>query len=163
MTSSREGFVFGAQDLHGNPYDGHTLTSSLSQASRLCGGRTFARAYVDRGYRGHGYQGPTEIYICSPGTGKKRSRSLRHWCRRRSTIEPMIGHMKNDGRLGRNYLPGKDGDRMNVVLSVAGQNLRLILAKLVSIPGRLFFLLSYLVTFFRQIFSAVTKRTALAV
>ena len=163
VTSSGEGFVFGAQGLHGNPYDGHTLDSSLSQASRLCGGRTFARAYVDRGYRGHGYQGPTEIFICGPGTGSRRSRSLRRWCRRRSAIEPMIGHMKNDGRLGRNYLLGKDGDRMNVVLSAAGHNLRLILARLASIPDGFFILLSYLVAFFRQLFSAATRRTALMI
>ena len=162
VTSSREGFVFGAQGLHGNPYDGHTLSGSIAQASRLCGGKTFGRAFVDRGYRGHDYKGTTEVHICGPGTVSKRlPRSLRRWRKRRSAIEPMIGHMKNDGRLGRNYLLGKDGDRMNVVLCAAGHNLRLILARLASIPDRLFFLLSYLVAFSRQIFSATTRRAAL--
>ena len=75
----------------------------------------------------------------------------------------MIGHMKNDGRLGRNYLLGKDGDRMNVVLSAAGHNLRLILARLASIPDGIFILLSYLVAFFRQLLSATTRRTALMI
>ena len=50
--------------------------------------------------------------------------------RRRSAIEPMIGHAKNDGRLGRNYLLGHDGDRINALLAAAGHNLRLILNKL---------------------------------
>ena len=50
--------------------------------------------------------------------------------RRRSAIEPMIGHAKNDGRLGRNYLLGHDGDRINALLAAAGHNLRLILRKL---------------------------------
>src|SRR6187431_135713 len=47
--------------------------------------------------------------------------------RRRSAIEPVIGHMKSDGHLGRNFLKGRHGDRANVVLSAAGHNLRLIL------------------------------------
>jgi IS5 family transposase len=131
VTTSREGFVLGGMGLHGNPYDGHTFAGSLEQAQRLCGDkRKFKRAYVDRGYKGHGYTGDVEVHICGPGTGRNLPRSLRRWRRRRSAIEPMIGHMKNDGRLGRNYLLGEDGDRMNVVLSAVGHNLRLILAKL---------------------------------
>jgi IS5 family transposase len=47
-----------------------------------------------------------------------------------SAIEPMIGHAKNDGRLGRNHLLGHDGDRINALLAAAGHNLRLILNKL---------------------------------
>lgn len=150
VTSSREGFAFGAQGLHGNPYDGHTLTGSLQQAARLCGGKTFGRAFVDRGYRGHGYEGPTEIHICDPRTGRRLSRSIRRWRKRRSAIEPAIGHMKNDGRLGRNYLLGKDGDRINVVLSAVGHNLRLILAKLARTPVKIFFLLAWMTAFFRR-------------
>ena len=42
----------------------------------------------------------------------------------------MIGHMKNDGRLGRNYLLGTVGDAVNALLAAAGHNLRLILAHL---------------------------------
>jgi len=48
--------------------------------------------------------------------------------RRRSAIEPVIGHMKTDGHLGRCYLKGRHGDAANVVLSAVGQNLRLVLA-----------------------------------
>ena len=136
VTTSREGFVLSGMGLHGNPYDGHTFTGSLEQAKRLCGGkRKFKRAYVDRGYKGHGYTGDVEVHICGPGTGRHLPRCLQRWRRRRSAIEPMIGHMKNDGRLGRNYLLGEDGDRMNVVLCAVGHNLRLILAALARFFG----------------------------
>jgi len=57
---------------------------------------------------------------------------LRKWLKRRSAIEPIIGHMKNDGRLGRNYLLGEEGDRMNAILCGAvcgaGHNMRKLLA-----------------------------------
>lgn len=67
--------------------------------------------------------------------------------KRRSAIEPMIGHAKNDGRLGRNYLLGHDGDRINATLAAAGHNLRLILNKL-----RLLF-----ACFLAALFAAVAK------
>jgi IS5 family transposase len=43
---------------------------------------------------------------------------------------PVIGHMKSDGLLHRNYLKGREGDAINVILCAAGQNLRLILRHL---------------------------------
>ena len=48
--------------------------------------------------------------------------------RRRSAIEPVIGHMNSDGHLGRGHLKGRDGDAAKVVLSAVGLNLRLVLA-----------------------------------
>ena len=47
--------------------------------------------------------------------------------KRRSAIEPVIGHIKNDGRLGRNYLKGKSGDVINARLAAVGYNFRLLL------------------------------------
>ena len=127
VSTSREGFCLGALGLHGNPYDGHTLANGLLQAERLCGGHHIKDVFVDRGYRGHGYQGETTIHICDGNKKKNLSRRLKRLRKRRSAIEPLIGHMKNDGRLGRNYLLGMDGDRMNVILCACGQNLRLLL------------------------------------
>jgi IS5 family transposase len=131
-TTSLEGFVVGAMGLHGNPYDGHTLSGQLEQTARLCGRERFeGDVFVDLGYRGHGYDGPAKIHICGLGVKREENdKKLRKWRRRRAAIEPMIGHMKNDGRLGRNWLKGEQGDRTNVILSACGQNLRLILAKL---------------------------------
>jgi len=132
-STSREGFVVGAMGLHGNPYDGHTLSGQLEQTARLCGLEAFeGDAFVDLGYRGHGYGGPARIHVC--GRGVKRAeadRRLKRWRQRRAAIEPVIGHMKNDGRLGRNWLRGEQGDRTNVILSACGWNLRLILARLI--------------------------------
>jgi transposase, IS5 family len=41
----------------------------------------------------------------------------------------VIGHMKNDGRVGRNFLKGTAGDAMNALLCGAGHNLRKILRR----------------------------------
>jgi IS5 family transposase len=129
VSTSKEGFLVGALRLHGNPYDGHTLSQALEQSQRLCGGRRIGRAFVDRGYRGHGYSGTVEVHLCD---SRGRPRSLQRWVRRRSAIEPVIGHMKNDGRLGRNFLRGKEGDRFNAILCAIGQNLRLLLRFIVD-------------------------------
>jgi len=138
-TTSREGFVVGALGLHGNPYDGHTLPKQLAQTEKLCARKITGDVFVDLGYRGHGYTGAASIHVC--GRGVKRAATdgrLKKWCRRRAAIEPVLGHMKNDGRLGRNWLKGEQGDRTNVILSACGQNLRLILARLIA-SLRLFF------------------------
>ena len=42
--------------------------------------------------------------------------------KRRSAIEPTIGHLKNERRMGRNQLKGTEGDRVNAVLSAAAMN-----------------------------------------
>lgn len=46
--------------------------------------------------------------------------------KRRSAIEPIIGHLKNFCRMGRNYLKGKSGDIINPIISAIGLNLRRI-------------------------------------
>ena len=70
----------------------------------------------------------TKVFI----SGQKRgvTRSIKKALKRRSAIEPEIGHMKNDGRLDRCYLKGAVGDAINVVMVAAGQNLRKIFNKL---------------------------------
>ena len=130
-STSRECFVVGALGLHGNPYDGHTLKKQLEQTERITARKITGDVFVDSGYQGHDYDGAARIHICGPKAKRSEvDKKLKRWRRRRSAIEPVIGHMKNDGRLGRNWLKGKQGDRTNVVLSACGQNLRLILARL---------------------------------
>jgi IS5 family transposase len=138
--TSREGFVIGALGLRGNPSDGHTLPGAIEQAERLCGDRKLGRVFVDQGYKGHGYAGDTEIHIRDR---RKLPPGLRRHARRRSAIEPIIGHMKNDGRLGRNSLRGIEGDRINAVLCAVGRNLRLLLRFIVG-----FFVTSGKITIF---------------
>ena len=117
-------FLLGARALPGNPYDGHTLVAQIAQTERITGIEV-ERAYVDRGYRGHDAD-PTRVFI----SGQKRgiSPTIRRERRRRSAIEPVIGHLKSDGHLGRNFLRGTEGDATNVILAAAGHNLRLLRA-----------------------------------
>lgn len=117
------GFVLGMLALPGSPYDGHTLDAATRQAERLTG-TPIERLYVDRGYRGHNHPRPERVFI----SGQRRAitPTIRKELRRRSAIEPIIGHMKEDGRLGRNYLLGSIGDAVNALLCGIGYNLRLI-------------------------------------
>jgi transposase, IS5 family len=130
-------FVLGAKSLPGNPYDGHTLAGQIAQAERLTGVGV-ERAYVDRGYRGHDAD-RARVFI----SGQKRgvTPTIRRERRRRAAIEPVIGHLKSDGHLGRNFLLGTEGDATNLVLAAAGHNLRLLrawLARLLAFLHSLF-------------------------
>ncbi len=115
-------FVVHIDALHGNPYDGHTLKAAV-EATEAWTGVTVKRIYVDKGYRGHGLD---RFKVWRSGN-KAPTEAIRRELRRRSAIEPVIGHMKNDGLLDRNYLKGRDGDRINAILSGAGHNFRLLL------------------------------------
>ena len=126
-TTNKSNFVVGGLALPGNPYDGHTLKSALLQVRRMTGS-VIEEVFVDRGYRGHGVE-ESSVYISGQRRGIK-TRRLRQSQRRRQAIEPVIGHLKSEGHLGRNYLKGTEGDQMNVTLSCAGHNLRLILRRL---------------------------------
>ena len=129
-------FVLHAKALPGNPYDGHTL-GEVIDATEMLTGCGIERAYVDKGYRGHKVTNPRRVFI----SGQRRGvfGVIRHELRRRSAIEPVIGHMKTDGHLGRCHLKGREGDAANVVLTAVGHNLRLVLAWL-RILLRLFLL-----------------------
>ncbi|MGF6735683.1 IS5 family transposase [Paraburkholderia youngii] len=125
-TTHREGLVVGARSMPGNPYDGHTLEEALEQAAILSDVKPEI-AIVDRGYRG---AEPDGVKVYHPGLRRGITRTLRAMIRRRSAIEPGIGHMKADGKLDRNWLKGALGDAINAVLCGAGHNLRMILRKL---------------------------------
>lgn len=88
-------------------------------------GVTPERAYVDRGYRGHDYPHKHRVFR----SGQKRGVHgvIKRELRRRSVVEPVIGHLKSDGHLGRNYLKGELGDQQNALFTAAGYNFRLLL------------------------------------
>ena len=123
--TNRSNFVVGGLALPGNRYDGHTLKQALDQVRVLIGQR-IEEVFVDRGYRGH-YETDSAVYI----SGQKRgvTARIRRCLKRRQAIEPIISHLKHDGWLGRNHLKGTEGDSINVLLSCAGHNLRLILKR----------------------------------
>jgi IS5 family transposase len=126
-TTNRSNFVVGGMALPGNPFDGHTLRKALDQVRQLTGS-VIDEVFVDRGYRGHSEEDAT-VYISGQKRGIKTTR-VKQSLKRRQAIEPVIGHLKSDGHLGRNYLKGTQGDQINVMLSCAGHNLRLILRQL---------------------------------
>ncbi len=141
VSTSRESFVVGMKSLPGNPYDGHTLKASLDQVERLTG-RLPQEAYVDRGYKGHGIN-DSEVWIA--GTRRGVTPAIKKKLKRRNAVEPVIGHMKNDGRLGRNFLKGMAGDAINALLCGAGHNLRKILRRLALLCAQIWRLLLQLV------------------
>jgi IS5 family transposase len=126
VTTSKEGFVIGMKALHGNPYDGHTLGECVEQANRLIGRELKDDIYADMGYRGHNYKGPAKVNIVGH-VAKKMKSSTKRWFKRRSAIEAIISHMKNDGLLDRNYLDGQEGDKINAILCGCGKNTRKLL------------------------------------
>ena len=132
-TTNRGGFVVGMRALPGNPYDGHTLGEALEQVEILTDQKP-EFAFVDRGYRGHGVEN-VKVFI----SGAKRgvTRAIAKLLRRRSAIEPMIGHMKNDGRLTRCPLKGTQGDALFAVLCGCGHNIRMILRHLRDVLRRI--------------------------
>ena len=69
------------------------------------------------------------IEISIPGTvlkkdTKKQKEVKREKFRRRAAIEPIIGHMKSDYRMARNYLKGFAGDEINLLLAASAFNLK---------------------------------------
>ncbi|MGL6193532.1 MAG: transposase, partial [Thermoguttaceae bacterium] len=113
-----------------NPYDGHTLDLSISGAEKLTK-VSVLEVDVDRGYRGHDYNGVATIRLAG-GSNRGLTPSERKRKRRRSAIEPIIGHLKSGHRLGRCFLKGRVGDAMNLIGSAAGFNVR----KLLRLLGR---------------------------
>ncbi len=126
LTSAKSNWILGISAMHGNPYDGHTLKEALEQVERLAGWQPKV-ATVDLGYRGHNYQGTTEVQIVNYRTLKSKTRSVRKWFKRRAAIEPIFGHLKSDNRMSRNHLKGTEGDKINAILSGCGFNFRKLL------------------------------------
>ena len=127
MTTHKEGLVVGMRSLPGNPYDGHTLHLALEQAAVLMQQQP-KEVFVDLGYRGATVPAGVKVYHRKLRRGI--TARLKRDIRRRSAIEPVIGHMKNDGRLRRNWLQGTEGDAFHAILCGCGHNLRMILRKL---------------------------------
>ena len=94
VTSARLNWILGARTFPGNPYDGHTLQQALEQAKRITGVEP-EQACADLGYRKSGYEGACDIQIVNRFR-KTPDRSLLRWWKRRSAIEPVIGHVRED-------------------------------------------------------------------
>ena len=117
-------FVLHAKALHGNPYDGHTLAPVIADLEKLTG-VAVRRIHGDKGYRGHNY--PYRFKVWISGQLRRVTKAIRREMRRRAAVEPVIGHLKDDHRMRRNHLKGREGDRINAVLAAAGYNFSLLL------------------------------------
>lgn len=124
--------IVGALSFKENLYDADTLAPQLKQIERLTG-RLPQTSIVDRGYRGKKTVLGVEVRI--PGKAKKRAsnyekQKARKFFKARAGIEPVIGHVKNDHRMIRNYLSGIQGDMANTLLAAAGFNMRKMLRRI---------------------------------
>jgi IS5 family transposase len=126
-TTNGDNWVVASPLMKNNPYDGHTLAKTI-EAVEWVTGIAVTDAYVDKGYRGHDYTGAAEIHVAGQ-RNKGASRSERKRRRRRSAVEPKIGHLKSDHRMDRCFLAGLHGDAINAVLAAAGSNMRKLLRR----------------------------------
>ena len=116
-------FVTHVKALPGNPYDGHTLASVIPEMETLVG-NTLARILTDKGYRGHNTPPDYKFRVFISGQKRGVTPKIKRQLRRRSAIEPVIGHLKAEHRLGRNYLWNRRGDAANAILAAVGYNFR---------------------------------------
>lgn len=138
VRGSKSGVITAARNFSGNPYDGKTpqrdalgmaLEATLAQSERVCNGHRARVAVTDRGFRGQSKVDDTQIVIPdSPAKIKQQTayqkRKARKRFRGRAGIEPIIGHLKHDHRMVRNFLKGEIGDENNPLLAAIGFNLR---------------------------------------
>jgi transposase, IS5 family len=116
-------FVTHAKALPGNPYDGHTLATVIPDMEPLIG-NTIERILADKGYRGHNAPPDYKFRVFTSGQKRHMTPKIKRELRRRSAVEPVIGHLKDDHRMGRNYLWHRSGDATNAILAAVGYNFR---------------------------------------
>jgi IS5 family transposase len=116
-------FVTHAKALPGNPYDGHTLATVIPDMERLIG-NIIERILADKGYRGHNAPPDYKFRVFTSGQKRRMTPKIKRELRRRSAVEPVIGHLKAEHRMGRNYLWHRKGDAINAVLAAVGYNFR---------------------------------------
>src|ERR1700688_2193755 len=119
-------FVTHVKALSGNPYDGHTLATVIPDMEALVG-NTIARILADKGYRGHNAPPDYKFRVFLSGQKRGVTPAIKRELRRRAAVEPVIGHLKSEHRMGRNYLWYRQGDAINAVLAAAGYNFRLLI------------------------------------
>ncbi len=119
-------FAVHAMALPGRPYDGHTLETIIPAIEETTGA-TLKRILADAGYKGHNAPGPYKFRVYTAGQKRRVTPAIKRQMKRRAAVEPVIGHIKNKHRMGRNYLAHHQGDAINPILAAAGYNFRIIL------------------------------------
>jgi len=120
-------FVAHVAALPGNPYDGHTLATVIPGIEALVG-NTLDRIVADAGYRDHNAPPEHRFRVYTASQKRGVTDQIKRAFKRRAAVEPVIGHLKDDHRMGRNYLAHSSGDAINAVLAAAGYNFRRLIA-----------------------------------
>ncbi len=123
------GIIVGALNFTQTIHDSKTIPDVLEQVIRLTG-QPVKEVYVDRGYRGSAQYKETQICIPKPNKNITKAQRKKH--SKRAAIEPIIGHLKKDYRLCRNYLKGIIGDNMNIILAAIGMNFKRVINLLIK-------------------------------
>ena len=117
----------------GNPHDSKTIEPLLDQMQSNFN-HTPKEIIYDRGGKGQKQIGETKIstpdYRPLKRDSNYQKRVKRRKFRRRAAIEPVIGHLKTDFRMGQNYLSGEDSPQINALLAATGWNLKKMMNKL---------------------------------
>jgi len=119
-------FITHVKALPGNPYDGHTLARVIPEIEVQIGA-SLERIVVDRGYRGHNAPPDHRFKVYISGQKRNVTNAIKRDLRRRAAVEPVIGHAKEEHRMGRNYLAHAAGDAINAILAAVGYNFRRLL------------------------------------
>ena len=124
--------IVGVETFKGNPHDSQTFEPIIANTKKITG-KSFAKAVVDRGFRGAKPIERTQVILpdnnrTAKSTYQKRVKSA--LCRKRAAIEPIIGHIKSDCRMARNYLKGTKGDQINAIMAASAFNFRQYLNKI---------------------------------
>jgi IS5 family transposase len=129
ISSSKGGqFIVHAKSLPGNPYDGHTLAIVIPDIEATTGVK-LKRIIADAGYKGHNAPAEHKFSVYTQGQKRGVTPEIKRLFRRWAAVEPLIGHSKDEHRLGRNYLAHREGDAANAILAAAGYNFRRLLRR----------------------------------
>lgn len=124
LVTQKTGVIVGALNFNSTEHDSKTLPLALEQHKKLTG-ITAKNIYLDRGYRGQKQIDQTFVHTPKPDKNITAAKRKRH--KRRAAIEPIIGHLKSDYRMRRNFLKGISGDQINVLLCAAAMNFKRVI------------------------------------
>lgn len=124
LITQNTGVIVGALSFNENIHDSKTLPAVIDQYERI-NERKPKAIFADRGYRGPKRIAEVEIHVPKPDSKITKKKIGQH--RRRAAIEPVIGHLKSDYRLVKNYLKGTVGDAINLLLSASAMNFKRVM------------------------------------
>jgi len=151
ITTYKTLIITAIKSFKGNPHDSKTIEPLLDQMAKNV--KHYPKEIIyDRG--GKGQKQIKETKIATPDykplkrDTEYQKRSKRKKFRRRAAIEPVIGHLKTDYRMGQNYLHGSKSPQINAFLAATGWNLKKMMKKLKQefeiFILRLFYRINYL-------------------